>query len=105
MEAGEARGHDRPGGEVRGSGAASHRGRDKRGLWLRGRIAGICEGKEETEAGDFVFDCREKAAKKAMKHPNRPKRPPSAFFESRKQYKEKHLSKRSVSVARQGWQR
>ncbi|XP_057958917.1 HMG1/2-like protein [Malania oleifera] len=43
-----------------------------------------------------------KAAKKAVKDPNKPKRPPSAFFvfmeEFRKQYKEKHPGNKSVSV-------
>ncbi|KAJ4825080.1 hypothetical protein Tsubulata_035776 [Turnera subulata] len=43
-----------------------------------------------------------KAAKKAAKDPNKPKRPPSAFFgfmeEFRQEFKEKHPNNKSVAV-------
>ncbi|XP_057974451.1 HMG1/2-like protein isoform X4 [Malania oleifera] len=65
-------------------------------------------GKSNSKKGDNKLAVKRKgaattkAAKKAAKDPNKPKRPPSAFFvfmeEFRKHYKEKHPSNKSVAV-------
>ncbi|XP_057974449.1 HMG1/2-like protein isoform X2 [Malania oleifera] len=73
-------------------------------------IAGLAMkgGKSNSKKGDNKLAVKRKgaattkAAKKAAKDPNKPKRPPSAFFvfmeEFRKHYKEKHPSNKSVAV-------
>ncbi|MCD7448707.1 HMG1/2-like protein [Datura stramonium] len=64
-------------------------------------------GKSKAKAADAKLGVRKKAtetkkAKNAAKDPNKPKRPPSAFFvfmeEFRKTYKEKHPNNKSVAV-------
>ncbi|CAN4083582.1 unnamed protein product [Withania somnifera] len=60
------------------------------------------KGKADAKLGVRKKASESKKAKNAAKDPNKPKRPPSAFFvfmeEFRKSYKEKHPSNKSVAV-------
>ncbi|KAJ8545119.1 hypothetical protein K7X08_017702 [Anisodus acutangulus] len=63
---------------------------------------GKSKAKADTKLGVRKKATESKKAKKAAKDPNKPKRPPSAFFvfmeEFRKTYKEKHPGNKSVAV-------
>ncbi|KAF3624358.1 High mobility group B protein 4 [Capsicum annuum] len=60
------------------------------------------KGKGDTKLGVRKKASESKKSKKAAKDPNKPKRPPSAFFvfmeEFRKSYKEKHPGNKSVAI-------
>ncbi|KAG5623177.1 hypothetical protein H5410_008395 [Solanum commersonii] len=60
------------------------------------------KAKADTKLGVRKKATESKKAKNAAKDPNKPKRPPSAFFvfmeEFRKTYKEKHPNNKSVAV-------
>ncbi|CAN4078593.1 unnamed protein product [Withania somnifera] len=60
------------------------------------------KGKADAKLGVRKKGSETKKAKNAAKDPNKPKRPPSAFFvfmeEFRKSYKEKHPNNKSVAV-------
>ncbi|PIN17199.1 HMG box-containing protein [Handroanthus impetiginosus] len=61
------------------------------------------KSKADSRKGDSRLAVRKtKKEKKAAKDPNKPKRPPSAFFvfmeDFRKQYKEKHPNNKSVAA-------
>ncbi|CAK9178311.1 unnamed protein product [Ilex paraguariensis] len=59
-------------------------------------------GKSKAEVKDSKLAVKKGKTKKQAKDPNKPKRPPSAFFvfmeEFRKQFKEKHPNNKSVAA-------